>query len=187
MGKKMADYTKESLTVQPSFDIEAIMALMQEKRLGGQVLEDMVKAFERFSKELNVLTLKTAKGDYIAVWLNEAVEEEVDSVWDNDGEMGFRLNCVGQSLIMNALYQVMPEVEDAGCAPCPTPNDELEEALAKEGIPYKENEPTLERRFSVLTSMPFRGACDICFLQEACPKASGQSDSFHTVEIPGFQ
>ena len=182
----MSQHTKEKLDIHPSFDMEAIMALMEEKRLGGQVLEGMVNTFERWLKELNCISLKTGKGEYLAIWLNESVEDEVDKVWKEDPEMGFRLNCVGQGLIMNAVYQVMPEVENAGCAPCPTPNDEIEEALKAEKIPYKEGEPTLSRRFSVLTSMPFRGACDICYLQESCPKANGQSDSFHSVELPGF-
>lgn len=183
----MAQYTAEKLNVQPYFDMEAVMALMQEKRLGGQVLETMVNAFERWVKELNGLTIKTEMGTYLVLWLNESVEEEVDAMWEKDAEMGFRLNCVGQSLIMNAVYQIMPEVENAGCAPCPTPHAILEDALMAENIPYKKHEPTLCRRFSVLTSMPFRGACDICYLKEACPKASGQGDSFHSVELPGFE
>lgn len=181
----MSGYTKEILAIQPSFDMEAVMALMQETRLGGKALEDMVNAFERWVKELNCFSLKTEKGTYLVIWLNESVEDEVDTTWDNDAELGFRLNCIGQSLIMNAVYQVMPEVENAGCAPCPTPNAALEAALEAEGIPYKNGEPTLNRRFSVLTNMPFRGACDVCYLREACPKANGQGDSFHSVELPG--
>ena len=182
----MSEYTKEILPIKPSFDMEAIMSLMQETRLGGHALESMVNAFERWIKELNCLSLKTEKGTYLVIWLNESVEDEVDATWKDDPEMGFRLNCVGQSLIMNAVYQVMPEIENAGCAPCPTPNSALEDALESENIPYKKGEPTLIRRFSVLTGMPFRGACDICYLREACPKAEGQGDSFHSVELPGY-
>ncbi len=61
----MANYTKEVLKVQPYFDMEAVMALLQETRLGGQVLEDMVHTFERVAKELNSIVLKTEKGDYL--------------------------------------------------------------------------------------------------------------------------
>ncbi len=181
------DHTSETIKVQPYFDMEAIMALLQESRLGGQILEDLVTTFERWVKYLNVLKLTTKSGDYLVLWLSKDAEDEVDKAWDTDAEKAFRLNCVGQSLIMNALYQIMPEVEDAGCAPCPPPTNFLEDALAHENIPYKENEPTLVRRFSVLTSLPFRGACDICFLQEACPKAANQGEKFHTVELPGYQ
>lgn len=182
----MANYTKEVLQIQPYFDMEAIMALLQETRLGGQVLEDMVNTFERVAKELNSVVLKTEKGDYLAVWLNEEAEKEADELFAQDPEKGFRFNCVGQAVIMNTVYQILPEVETAGCAPCPEPNDAIAEALKAENIPYLEGEPTLVRRFSVLTSLPFRGACEICYLKEACPKANGQSDSFHSVELPGY-
>ncbi len=182
----MANYTKEVLSIQPYFDMEAIMALLQETRLGGQVLEDMVHTFERLSKELNSIILKTEQGDYLVVWLNECVEQEADKTFADDPEKGFRFNCVGQALIMNVVYQIMPEVEQAGCAPCPEPNESIAKALEAEKIPYLHGEPTLSRRFSVLTTLPFRGACEICYLREACPKANGQSDSFHSVELPGF-
>lgn len=76
----MANYTKEVLTIQPYFDMEAVMALLQEKRLGGQVLEYMVNTFEKMAKELNSIILKTEKGDYLAVWLNESVEKEADEL-----------------------------------------------------------------------------------------------------------
>ncbi len=182
----MANYTKEILSIQPYFDMEAIMALLQETRLGGQVLEDMVNTFERLSKELNTIIIKTQQSDYLVVWLNEKVEQEADKIFAEDPEKGFRFNCVGQALIMNAVYQIMPEVEQAGCAPCPEPNEDIKQALEVEKIPYLHGEPTLSRRFSVLTTLPFRGACEICYLREACPKANGQSDSFHSVELPGF-
>ncbi|HBV42336.1 hypothetical protein JBF11_08425 [Taurinivorans muris] len=183
----MANYTKEVLKVQPYFDMEAVMALLQETRLGGQVLEDMVHTFERVAKELNSVVLKTEKGDYLVVWLNEKAEQEADELFAKDPEKGFRFNCIGQSIIMNAVYQILPEVEQAGCAPCPVPNESIAEALKAENIPYLDGEPTLVRRFSVLTSLPFRGACEICYLREACPKANGQSDNFHSVELPGYQ
>ncbi len=183
----MAEYTKEVLAVQPYFDMEAVMSLLQETRIGGQVFEYLVNTFERLAKELNAVVLKTEKGDYLAVWLNESVEQEADRIFAEDPEKGFRYNCVGQSVVMNAVYQILPEVEQAGCAPCPEPNEAVAEALKAENIPYIEGEPTLVRRFSVLTSLPFRGACEICYLREACPKANGQSDSFHSVELPGYQ
>lgn len=183
----MAKYTKEVLTIQPYFDMEAVMALLQENRIGGQVLEYLANTFEKLAKELNSVILKTEKGDYLAVWLNESVEKEADELFEKDAEKGFRFNCVGQSIIMNTVYQILPEVEIAGCAPCPEPNDAIAEALKAENIPYIDGEPTLVRRFSVLTSLPFRGACEICYLRESCPKANGQSDNFHSVELAGYQ
>lgn len=182
----MATYTTEILSITPRFDIEAVMDLLQEKRLGGQILEDLVKTFERWSKHLTCKKIQFEKNTYVVVWLDENVEKEIDEKWKNAPETSFRLNCIGQNLIMNTIYQILPEVESAGCAPCPAPNDDLAEALEAENIPYKEGEPTLIRRFSVLTTTPFQGSCEICYLKESCPKANAQGDSFHSVELPGF-
>lgn len=182
----MSKYTTEILPIKPYFDTESIMGLLQETRLGGKVLEDLVNTFERWSDHLTCKVFKFEKDNYVAVWLDESVEKEIDEKWGDAPETSFRLNCLGQNLVMNAVYQILPDVENAGCAPCPAPNDALAEALKAENIPYIEGEPTLVRRFSVLTTVPFRGACEICYLKESCPKFNGQSDSFHSVELPGF-
>ena len=176
----------ESLKVDPNFDFELVMGLMQETRLGGQVLEDMVKTFERWIPHLHAVLLRAGGKKYVALWLDEAVEEEVDTEFDRSSEKGFRLNCVGQAMIMNAVYQLIPEVEDAGCAPAPKPTDELAEVLEEAGVPYLDGRTGLTRRFSVLTGYPFKGACDICFLREDCPKANGSNESsFSSFELPG--
>jgi len=183
----MSKYTKEILPIEVNFDIELIMSLMQETRMGGEILEDLVQTFEKWMKELTCMVLDTGKGKFFVAYLNEKIEQEVDKIWETSPERSFRINCVGQAIIMNAVYQVMPEIEDAGCAPSPRPIPELAEALQAEGIPYLEGEPTIVRRFSVVTSYPFHGACEICFLREDCPKAQGQGENFHSVELSGLQ
>ncbi len=176
----------EKLSVSPNFDFELVMGLMQETRLGGQVLEEMVATFERWMPHLNALLLRAGGKKYVAVWLDEKVEEEVDAVFAESSEKGFRMNCVGQAMIMNAVYQLIPEVEDAGCAPAPKPSDDLARVLESAGIPYLEARTGLVRRFSTLTGYPFRGACDVCWLRPDCPKANGsKDDAFSSVEIGG--
>lgn len=182
----MSEYSKEVPAVRPVFDMELMLGLLQETRLGGQVMETLAEAWERWLPKLNILTLTTADGRYLVLWLNEDVEREVDEVWARSATEGFRLNALAQTLIMGAVYQVLPEVESAGCAPAPRPTPALAAALEAEGVPYQEpGGPTLCRRFSVLTHVPFRGACDICHLRDNCPKAAAHAESFHTVELPG--
>ena len=43
----MNSYTKEKLDVRPVFDLELMLGLLDEKRLGGQTLEDLADAWER--------------------------------------------------------------------------------------------------------------------------------------------
>ncbi len=181
------EYTKEIAEIRPACDLEILLGLMQETRVGGETMERLAGAWERWLAELHVMKLNTGKIRYLVVWLGEAVEREVDETWAASATEGFRLNALAQALCMAAVYQMLPEVEDAGCAPAPKPTDALRAALEAEGVPYQEpGGPTLCRRFSVLTHYPFRGACEICFLQADCPKANGQAESFHSVELPGL-
>ena len=180
----MSEHTREILLVKPIFDMELMLGLLQETRLGGQVMEDLADAWERWLPHLHVMKLDTGKIRYLLVWLDEDVETEVDNTWKESATDGFRLNALAQTMCMCSVYQVEPEVEDAGCAPAPRPTEALRLALETEGIPYQEDGPTLSRRYAVLTHFPFRGACDICFLQPDCPKANGVQDTaFHTVEL----
>lgn len=179
-------HSKEMLPLQPVFDIELMLGLLQEKRVGGQVMENLAQAWERWLPMLHAMKLELGKSRYLVIWLDEAVEKEVDETWASSPSDGFRLNALAQTMCMCAVYQILPEVEDAGCAPAPKPTEELRAALEAEGLPYQEPAgPTLCRRFSVLTHFPFKGACDICFLREDCPKANGRAESFSSVEIPG--
>ncbi|MBR4746977.1 MAG: hypothetical protein IK061_06240 [Desulfovibrio sp.] len=181
----MNSYTRETLEVRPVFDMELLLGLLDEKRLGGQTLEDLAEAWERWLPLLHALKLETGKGRYLALWLDPAVEDEIDEEWKKSAEYGYRLSALAQTMCQCALYQLMPEVEEAGCAPAPQPTAALREALETEGLPYQEVTHSMLPKFSVLTPYPFHGACDICHLRADCPKANGQSGQFRSFEIGG--
>ena len=44
-------------------------------------------------------------------------------------------------------------------------------------------EPGLARRYAVVTHYPYRGGCEICTLQQQCPKSGGDM----TVTLPGYE
>ncbi len=179
----MNNPVKETLTVRPVFDFELLLGLLQEKRLGGKVVEELADTWERWLPLLHALKLETGKGRYLALWLAPAVEEEVDKAWAVSPEEGYRLSALAQTMCQCALYQLIPEAEDAGCAPAPQPTATLREALAAEGLDYQEETHSLLPKFSVLTPYPFRGACEICYLRGECPKVGGQAGQFHSFEI----
>ena len=64
----MNSYTREKLEVRPVFDMELRLGLLDEKRLGGQTLEDLAEAWERWLPLLHALKLETGKGRYLALW-----------------------------------------------------------------------------------------------------------------------
>lgn len=181
----MNNYTKETLPVRPVFDFELLLGLLQEKRLGGKVVEELADTWERWLPLLHALKLETGKGRYLALWLDPAVEQEVDGNWARSSEEGYRLSALAQTMCQCALYQLMPEVEDAGCAPAPQPTATLCEALTAEGLDYQEATHSMLPKFSVLTPYPFHGACEICYLRKECPKANGQAGQFRSFEIGG--
>ena len=113
------------------------------------------------------------------------MEQEIDDERAKSAEYGFRLSALAQTMCQCAVYQLMPEVEEAGCAPAPQPTATLREALAAEGLDYQDETHSMLPKYSVLTPFPFRGACDICYLRKECPKANGQAGGFRSFEIGG--
>ncbi len=180
-------YTKEKQDVQPSFDMFSLLELLEEKRLGGEVLDELGEAWDRWLENLHVYTLKIGKIGYLLVWLDEEIEKEIDTKWGDSPSDSFRFNCLAQNMIMTTVQTFLPSVEEAGCAPAPRPTDNLIDALEDIGVPYNETITALTRRFATLTHNPFRGACEICYLQDNCPKASMNEQSFHSVELKGCE
>ena len=182
----MSEYTVENVEVTPFFDLEVILRTAQESRVGGAGMERLMRLWAEWLPELNVRVLDMGKVRYLAVWLNEKVEEAVDTSWAESPSQAYLDNATAQTLCMGVVHSLMPEVEDAGCAPAPRPTDRLRDALEAEGLPYKGDGPTLSRRFAVVTHYPFKGGCEICHLQSQCPKGQGQAGA-SSVVLPGHE
>ncbi|MBQ3170829.1 MAG: hypothetical protein IJB53_02740, partial [Mailhella sp.] len=147
----MSTHTKEVLQVRPISDFELLLGLLSETRLGGSVLEEMANTWERWLPKLHALKIETGKGRYLALWLDPEVEEEVDAERAKSAEYGYRMSALAQTMIQCAVYQLLPEVEEAGCAPAPQPTALLCDALAAEGLDYQEDTHSILPKYSVLT------------------------------------
>ena len=111
----------------------------------------------------------------------------MDKAWEGSPSNAFLYNALAQTMCMAAVHAVIPEVQDAGCAPAPKPTAPLREALEAEGIPYSnDKDPILSRRYAVVTHYPFKGGCEICVLQSNCPKGQGQMEATSVV-LPGYE
>ena len=153
-------HSAEPMEIHPYFDLELIMSMSQETRLGGAVTERLMQLWEQWIPEAHALRIRTDSGEYLAVWLNEKVEEEVDRAWDQSPSDAYLYNTLAQVLCMSAVYGILPEVQDAGCAPAPRTSDALSAALNAEGLPCTASD-TLARRYAVVTHYPFKGGCEI--------------------------
>ncbi len=138
----MSEITVTEHEIRPYFDMEGFMTLSQESRLGGATLERLCKLWEEWMPQLKVCEIKTAKISYLAVWLPESVEQQVDAAWEKSPSDGWQDNNLAQYMCMAAVQEVLPQVEDAGCAPAPRPTEALREALSGLGLEYREDAPT---------------------------------------------
>ena len=180
-------FSTEKIQCFPWFDMELLLQLSQEKRLGGEMMELCAKKWEEWSKTLKVTKIITEKRQYLLIQLDESVEGVVDEAWDNRPSEGHLLNALAQTMCMAVARDLLPEVEDAGCAPAPKPTEELKAALAELGAPYIADGPMLSKRYSVLTNFPFKGGCEICAMFKDCPKGQGKAEDVNTLLLPGFE
>ena len=178
-------HSSEHVEIHPYFDLELLMSMMQETRLGGAATERLMRLWEQWMPEVHALRIKTDTNEYLAVWLNEKVEEDVDKAWNQSPSDAYLYNSLAQVLCMSTVHGILPEVQDAGCAPAPRTTDKLRAALSAEGLPYTPS-GTLARRYAVVTHYPFKGGCEICSLQHACPKAQGLGEGT-SIMLPGYE
>jgi hypothetical protein len=182
----VAEYTVKDLPVTSDFDLELFMSICQETRIGGSMMDALSDAWERWLPHAAARLIETESGNFLLVWLGEAVEEDVDDRWEEAPSEAFMYNALAQVMCMGIVHALIPEVEEVGCAPAPKPTDVLADALEAENVPYAVmGEPGLARRFAVMTPHPFRGGCEICVLRKECPKMGG--DRGTSVTLPGFE
>ena len=181
-------YTVTKIDCSPWFDMELLLSLSQESRIGGDLMDKCMKLWKTWSDTMTVARIETGKRKYLLVRLDDSVEHTVDEAWEHRPSEGHTLNALAQALCMAVTHDLLPEVQEAGCAPAPKPTDELRDALEAQGVPYLGDGPTLSKRYAVLTHLPFKGGCEICTLLKDCPKGQGKAaDAASSVLLPGFE
>lgn len=174
----------QKIEVSPWFDLELFLNLSQETRLGGETLDRLQESWNNWSNTLQVHEIKTSDKSYLLVALAEEVGDEIDATWEKSPSLAFQYNALAQTMCMSVIHDLIPQIEDAGCAPAPKPTLELQTALKQLKMGYQPETCTLQARYAVLTPYPFKGGCEICALQAACPKGK---DKGHTVVLPGYE
>lgn len=181
----MNAFTSHRIEINPFFDMELFMTLSQEQRVSGEVMERLELLWDKWLSHLEARRFDRTGRGFLLVWLGREVEEEVDAAWAVSPSEGYRCNALAQALLMAALRELLPEIEEAGCAPAPSPSQALKNALAAEGVPYRGEGPALDRRYALLTPFPFKGGCGVCSLQQECPQR--QSSGPVSVLLPGHE
>ena len=188
----MAVFTVDVIEAYPQFDLELFMSTCQETRIGGDIMNRLSDAWDTWVPSAQARKITAEGQSYLLVWLGEPVEEAVDTAWETTPSEAFMFNALAQVMCMGMVHNLLPEVEEAGCAAAPAMTPALEAALAEIGVtPLRPGEPGLERRYAVLTYHPFKGACEACHLRPQCPKGSGQTqgcsgEGVSSITLPGF-
>lgn len=180
------DLKVTDIEVEPYFDLEEFMNISKETRIEGATMEKLAQLWLEWLPLLKVRSLEKAGNSWLAVWLPEEIERVVDETWDKSPSQAYLTNALAQYLCMAAVQELLPQVANGGCAPSPKPSQGLHEAVAQGGPGYMDDGLSLARRYAVLTHYPFRGGCEICGLQDSCPKGNGH-DEFATVVLPGYE
>lgn len=171
---------------RPSFDLFSFMEMSHENRLGAATLNRLETLWEEWTSLFQAYLIDTGKITYVCAWLPQSVEEQIDKTWKVSSSEGFLMNSLAQFMCMSFIKLIMPEVEERGCAPSPRPTSTLRETLEKLGVPYKsETSSLLSLQYALVTHYPFRGGCEICHLQDHCPKGQGNVEEASVV-LPGY-
>lgn len=143
-------------------------------------MDTCISLWDEWTKHLVCMEVADNGKTYLALWLSDDVETAVETTWDKSPSEGFRLNALAQTLTMCAVHELVPEVEDVGCAPYPPATESLAAAINAAGLPARVGTGgglEFGRKFAVVTRYPFGGGCEVCSLLSSCPKAGG-ADSF---------
>ncbi|MDL2307924.1 hypothetical protein LJC48_07925 [Desulfovibrio sp. OttesenSCG-928-C06] len=185
----MSQFSTEVLKVAPYMDIELLLENSQESRIEGGLMDRLAESWADWMPHLHARRIAIGKDSYLAVWLDKEIEDKIDDIWEDAPSEAYMFNSLAQTMCMCAIYDLLPEVAEAGCAPAPRPTLDLKLALEAEGLRHEDEEnPALAlcRRYAVATYYPFRGGCDICDLSKECPKLQSGEGSYSVV-LPGHE
>lgn len=164
----MKSLNAQKIDITPFFDLETYMLLSETRRIQGDKAQELEETWKWVFPHLKAYRLGERKG-YMLIYLDKALEEELDTVLEQDEAKGEEIQTLAQSMIMAAMLEAVPEAGLASCAPIPEPNKVLKRSLAKLGLEFY-NSGRMNVRFGVLTKLPFSGGCEQCYIKGTCAK-----------------
>lgn len=175
----------ENLHAEPYFDLEDFMNFSKESRLEGDAFEKLAILWDNWLGDLRILNMSQGNKSWLAVYLPEAVEKQIDNSWDESPGQGYLMHNLAQFMCMSCIQELLPQVAAGGCAPSPAMTPKFRDALRQAGL-VEADKDTIGRRYAVLTYYPFRGGCEVCSLRKECPKGNGMPE-IPSVVLPGFE
>ncbi|XPV75245.1 MAG: hypothetical protein ACNI27_11440 [Desulfovibrio sp.] len=168
----MSELIVDKIKSDPEFDIWYYSEVSGEKRISQKLLDQFEVYWDKWSKHINSYSMKGTSGNesYLLIYLDQEAEKDVDEIWADDPSLGLSFHNLAITMVMTAAQGQIKELTQNKCAPLPAPGMAVQEAFDTLGLVWKED-GTINRRFAVFTNSPYTGGCEICFLEENCPKS----------------
>jgi len=162
----------EKLKVEPEFDMMLYLEISGSNRLDHELLGLFETHWEAWKPHFKAMkfTPEGSKKGVLLVYLAEEAEALVEEAWQRSPSQGFALHNLAITMVMTAVRQLVPEVDEGACAPLTAPDRDVKRRFAKLGIEWKE-EGAVNRQYAVFTPMPYSGGCEICLMRETCPRS----------------
>ncbi len=165
----MKSLQAEKIQVSPEFDLEVFMLLSGNRRLKTEKVLLVEREWKRMVSFLKAYRLGQKSKGYLVIFLDSAIEKEIDQAMETEPDMAEQLEIIAQCLIMTSMCQVLPKAHIGSCAPVPEPNKILKRSLKPLGIDLLKN-GRLNVRYGVVTKLPYKNDCQDCALKSSCAK-----------------
>jgi hypothetical protein len=177
-GRHVSDTTIERTKVEPGFDLMYYMNVHGTKRIEHAVLEKAEVLWNDWKDRVHAYRLaqedeeaRDGVSEYLLVHLPQSVEDQVEEIWQEDPKLGLAMHNLAITLVMSAAQSVVPELSAGACAPLPRPDKSMRNAFKKLGLRWN-IEGNVGRQYAVLTNVPYKGGCDLCYLKDSCMEST---------------
>lgn len=164
----MADFTITPTHARPEFDADRFTTTSHAGDLPQADIDALLPLWDMWCSALHAERIDNGTGSWLLLWLDESVERRVEENWGRSPRQGFLEHALAVDCLMAAAAELVPEVAGHGCAPVPDPSPAVREAVTQLGLDFPEPH-TLNRRYALLTALPWRGGCETCHLNANCP------------------
>ncbi|MDD4953069.1 MAG: hypothetical protein PHV85_11010 [Desulfovibrionaceae bacterium] len=162
----------KEIGISPEFDMFSYCELAGDNRLDQETLDELGERWDQWTGRIKAFELLNPVGGakYLLIFMDQEVEQDIEEAWRESPVMGLALHNLAICMVMSAAQGLIPELAEGSCAPLPKPGPAIQEAFEDLGLAWSV-EGTINRRFAVFTPYPYAGGCEICYLEQTCPRS----------------
>lgn len=167
------------MTLRPALNLDRFAALARTIPREASEQEALARTWERWVDCLRAYVIECQgdrDGSWLLLWLEPEAERDMERAWAASPSRGYLLDMLAASLVMAAAESVLPELASLGCAPVPAPHPAIKGVAAELGLGWT-GPGALDRRYAMVTALPFAGGCETCSLQADCPRLRGAASA----------